>query len=81
MSEYTLSSKEKEEFLNNKKGKQTYKMVGHQWIPLKGVGKMYCKGCGLVGLRNAPTQWCVDKGCNYQDHKQYSQTMKRLTKK
>lgn len=81
MADYTLSLKEKEDFLNSNTTKQTYKMVGHQWTPLKGVGKMYCKGCGLVSLRNKSTQWCVEKGCNYEDHKQYKSAMKRLTPK
>lgn len=79
MVDYTLTNKEKDEFLNGS-SKQAYKMQGHQWIPLKGVGKMYCKSCGLVSLRNKATQWCVDKGCNYEDHKAYEATMKRLTK-
>lgn len=78
-SERTLSSKEVNDFLNDKK-KDPYKMKGHQWSPMKGVGKNYCTCCGLLMLRNKATDWCVDKGCNYQDHPQYYSAMKRLTK-
>lgn len=27
------------------------------------------------------TEWCIDKGCNYELHPQYKSAMKRLTKK
>lgn len=79
MSNYTLNRKETEDFLNSRGDPHKYKLVGHQPIPLKGVGKMYCKSCGLVFLRNKATQWCVAKGCEYSKHSQYSKAMDRLS--
>lgn len=75
----TLTGKERDELLNAKDNR-TYKFIGHQFVPLKGAGKQYCKSCGLVALRNKATQWCIDKGCNYDVHKDHDSTMKRLAK-
>lgn len=58
--------------------KEPYKMVGHVWEPMKGIGKQRCKYCGLVALRNPLTQWCIDKGCNHEDHPQYEKMVKKL---
>lgn len=76
----TLSEKEKQELLGLS-SKQPYKMQGHQWVFMKGVGKQVCKHCGLVMLRNKATDWCVEKGCNASDHTSYASAMKRLTKR
>lgn len=78
--QYTLTEKEKQELLNSRHQKQPYKMKGHSWKQLKGVGKNVCACCGLMILRNKATDWCVDKGCNYEDHNSYESAMKRLTK-
>lgn len=77
--EYTLTDKEKEELLNAS-SKKPYKMKGHSFVPLSSVGKQYCRNCGLVALRNRATDWCIEKGCNFEDHNSYEQAMKRLTK-
>ena len=74
----TLSESEKLSLLSTKEHRK-YKMVGHSFTPLKGVGKSYCKNCGLVALRNKFTDWCVDKGCNYDVHSQYKSAKKRYT--
>lgn len=79
MTYQTLSSKERDRFLDSKE-QRSYKMVGHQFVPLKGAGKPYCKSCGLVALRNKATEWCIDKGCNFDVHKGYKEAMKRLTR-
>lgn len=76
---YTLNQNEISEFLSAGY-KQPYKMKGHSWIPLKGVGKNYCSGCGLVALNNKITQWCIKKGCNFSDSPYYKPALKRLTK-
>ena len=75
----TLSNEERDKLLATS-GSAKYKYKGHSFTPLKGVGKQVCKSCGLIALKNLATQWCVDKGCNYEDHPQYRQTMKRLAK-
>lgn len=75
----TLSDKERNELLA-KSGKESYKYSGHSFRQMKGVGKQVCNNCGLIALRNKATDWCIDKGCNYEDHPQYKQAMKRLTK-
>lgn len=67
---YTLNKQEIGDFLSAS-AKQPYKMKGHSWIPLKGVGKNYCSGCGLVALNNKITQWCIKKGCNFSDSPYY----------
>lgn len=77
---YTLSQQEVQEFISGAKVRQPYKMKGHQWVVLKGGGKQYCKCCGLVALNNAITDWCIEKGCNHEDHPQFHSTLKRLTK-
>lgn len=60
--------------------KETYKYESHNFILMKGIGKHVCKRCGLVSLRNEISQWCVDKGCYYEDHNQHDLVLKRLTK-
>lgn len=75
---YTLSKNEADNLLRSKS--EPYKMKGHVWKPLNRVGKSYCPCCGLVALNNAPTRWCIEKGCNYSDHPQYTNSMKRLMK-
>jgi hypothetical protein len=76
----TLSSQEVEDILKGGNQREVYKYVGHSFKPLKGVGKQYCTRCGLLALNTPITQWCVDKGCNYEDHKQYKSKLKTLTK-
>ncbi|ATN93436.1 hypothetical protein [Pseudoalteromonas phage J2-1_QLiu-2017] len=75
----SLSNSEIAQMLNGSK-KELYKMKGHSFVPMKGVGKQVCSSCGLLALNNAATNWCVDKGCNYENHKSYEGAMKRLTK-
>jgi hypothetical protein len=62
---------------NNKDIKETYKYECHSFLPLKGVGKLYCVYCGLVNLNNDPTRWAVKMGCNYKDHVSYRNKMKK----
>ena len=52
----------------------------HHFYLDKNAGKHVCADCGLIGLRNEATQWCIDKGCNYKLHPSYTKTMKKLTK-
>lgn len=75
---YSLSQKEIQDLLSTQ-GKQSYKMIGHSFTKNHG-GKPCCPRCGLLALRNRATEWCIDKGCNYEDHPQYESAMKRLTK-
>jgi hypothetical protein len=61
--------------------KEPYVFKKHgPWIQMKRVGKSYCLGCGLVRLNNPLTRWCMEKGCNHDDHPQYQQKVKQLTK-
>lgn len=77
----TLSRKETEDLLNTPVSKESYKMVGHSFRMLNRVGKQVCSRCGLLALNNPITEWCVGKGCNYEDHPQYKSKLKRLTKR
>lgn len=45
------------------------------------AGKAYCLGCGLVMLRNALTDWCVKRGCDYMDHPGYRRAVAELPAK
>jgi hypothetical protein len=76
----TLQQKDVVKFLSDDKVKESYKMVGHQWSILKGVGKQYCTCCGLVKLNNKFTEWCIDKGCMNSVHPQYPDARHRYTK-
>lgn len=78
MSERRLNNKEVEDLLGSITKLEPYKMRGHSFTPLKGVGKSWCKNCGLVALRNPISDWCVDKGCEYKSHTQYQAALKRL---
>lgn len=40
---------------------------------------MYCRKCGLIRLRNPLTDWCVSKGCNYDEHPQYRAKVRQYT--
>lgn len=60
--------------------KEKYTYEKHHFYLNKNAGKQVCSQCGLVGLRNAATDWCVEKGCNYKDHEAYEKTMVKLTK-
>lgn len=59
---------------------EEYKYEGHQFYLDKHCGKQVCAWCGLIGLRNKASDWCVEKGCNYKNHKSYESQMKKLTK-
>lgn len=76
--ERTFSRKEVEDWLNLKVVKETYSMKGHSFVPLKGVGKQYCRCCGLVALNNPISIWCIEMGCNYKDHPQYQNKLSKL---
>ena len=56
-----------------------YKMTPHSPSKSKTLPWQWCRRCGLLYLRNPATNWCIEKGCNYDDHPQYSQMIKRLT--
>ena len=76
----TLAQKDVSKFLQANKEKEPYKMVGHQWSILKGVGKQYCVCCGLVRLNNRFTEWAIEKGCLNELHPQYQSARHRYTK-
>ena len=76
----SLSQREIQEMMNGLKKKEPYKMEGHSFVPLKHVGKQYCRKCGLIALNNDFSQWCVRMGCNAEDHPQYASTRHRFTK-
>lgn len=37
-----------------------------------------CVKCGLVYLKNALTQWCIEQGCNHMDHTNYQKKLIEL---
>lgn len=75
----TLSKKETQAFLNQASN-HVYKKKNHIFIPLRMVGRNYCRLCGLVLLKNKMTEWSVNKGCYHSDHPNYKRALKRLTK-
>lgn len=75
----TLTDLETQELLREVRSKEVYKMINHSWRT-SNFGKQYCSTCGLVALNNKITGWCIDKGCNHEDHPQYNSTLKRLTR-
>lgn len=44
----------------------------------KFLGRRVCSQCGLVRLNNALTDWCVMRGCEYQDHPAYRDALRTL---
>lgn len=44
------------------------------------AGRAVCTGCGLMRLHNLLTDWCVSKGCNYQEHPEYRRMHATLPK-
>lgn len=60
--------------------KEVYTYERHRFYQSKTCGKQVCENCGLVGLRNKATDWCIEKGCNYKIHPQHKATMLRLTR-
>lgn len=79
MASKSLSQTEIQEFLNDAKKQQAYKMVGHSWTQKKNMSKQICKNCGLVRLNNKFTQWAVDKGCMNELHSGYKAARARYT--
>jgi hypothetical protein len=59
--------------------KEVFTMVSHSFSRTVG-GKQICQSCGLVGLNNPLTEWCINKGCMYDIHPQYKSTVKKLTR-
>lgn len=74
----SFNQKEIEDFLNQSPSK-AYKLVPHQFNSSH-AGKACCTKCGLLALRNRATDWCVEKGCEFENHPDYTNAMKRLTK-
>jgi len=52
----------------------------HRWHKYKTIAYPVCLGCGLVRLRNPLTDWCVSKGCDYDDLPEYPKMLKILGK-
>lgn len=77
---YTLSEEEKIKFLGERTNKPQYKFKEHSFKTNKHIGKKVCSGCGLVALNNPISKWCIQKGCNFDDHTQYTKKVKNLTK-
>lgn len=46
----------------------------------KGIPWLVCRKCGLIRLRNPLTDWCVKKGCNYNEDLNYKAVVKNLTR-
>jgi hypothetical protein len=56
-----------------------YSYEAHIFKTYRVGGKLVCHRCGLTLLRNALTQWSVDKGCNYEDHRDWPRIIRVLT--
>jgi len=51
--------------------------VKHNPAILKGQPWRYCKGCGLVFLKNEITELCKRLGCDFEDHPEYLKWRKK----
>lgn len=59
--------------------KEKYEMKGHTFNKMVS-SKPVCSNCGLIGLNNDFTRWCIDKGCYADLHPQYNAVKKKFTK-
>ena len=75
----SFTKKEIEDFLNQSSCKEAFKAKPHQFTTTH-AGKSCCRCCGLLALNNRATDWCIQKGCNFTDHPEYKNAMKRLNK-
>ncbi len=59
-----------------------YRYIPHSFktdLPVaKIIGRSVCVGCGLARLRNKLTDWCVAKGCDYDEHPDYRRVLREL---
>lgn len=60
--------------------KEDYTYEKHSFYLDSNCGKQVCALCGLIGLRNKATDWCIEKGCNYKLHPSYSSAMLKHTR-
>lgn len=60
----------------------SYAFVGHAFKgdrPVcKFLGRAVCVNCGLARMKNLLTEWCVAKGCEYQDHPGFREALRTL---
>lgn len=42
------------------------------------IGRPVCSLCGLVRLKNTLTEWCIAKGCDYEDAPGYREALRTL---
>lgn len=42
------------------------------------TGRAICINCGLLRLHNLLTDWCVAKGCNFDEHPGYKHALRTL---
>ena len=52
-----------------------HKFQNHKNIYYKPV----CVKCGLMALNNPITHWCMQHGCDYDEHPDYKKKLKELT--
>lgn len=55
------------------------KITPHSFKRTKSMPWPWCQRCGLVLLHNAATEWCRQRGCDYDEHPDYRAAMRRLT--
>ena len=42
------------------------------------VSRAVCVNCGLLRLRNRLTDWCVAKGCDYDEHPGFREALRHI---
>lgn len=51
----------------------------HQWRPFIRRWQIpCCRYCGLLRLQNRLTEWCIRKGCDYEEHPEYLKMVRAL---
>lgn len=58
----------------------SYSMQEHSFTA-KSAHWSTCSRCGLVRLKNPLTEWCVKKGCYYDEHPSFKTVVRQYTKK
>jgi hypothetical protein len=50
----------------------------HSFKPYPFLHRPVCVKCGLARMRNLLTDWCVQRGCNYQEDGGYKNALRTL---
>lgn len=55
-----------------------FKVQPHRFHKFRVLPWPVCE-CGLIYLKNPFTQWCVEHGCNHEEHPSYAAVKRKYT--